>query len=66
MPLLKSDRRPNNELRIGVTGHRFLSEVGKLTAGVDRALAEFERVYPGRAWTIYSPLAEGADQARPG
>ncbi len=49
-------------LRIGVTGHRFLDEVEKLSAGIDQTLAQLEEAFPGRKWTVLSPLAEGADR----
>jgi hypothetical protein len=46
---------------VGVTGHRVLAEVEKLTAGIDAALTEVERVI-GQPLTVVSALAEGADQ----
>ena len=49
-------------MRIGVTGHRFLAEVDKLRAGVDRALDEIERSFGGHRLVAVSPLAEGADR----
>ena len=49
-------------LVIGVTGHRFLAEVDKVTAGVDEALDRIRDVFPAQRWTIVSPLAEGADR----
>ena len=45
-----------------MTGHRFLAEVDKLRAGVDRALDEIERAFAGRELQVVSPLAEGADR----
>jgi len=47
---------------IGVTGHRFLTEVDKIAAGVDKALRQVEDAFGGQAWTVISPLAEGADR----
>lgn len=47
---------------IGVTGHRFLTEVDKIAAGVDEALREVEDAFGGQAWTVISPLADGADR----
>lgn len=49
-------------IQIGVTGHRFLTELLKLQAGVDQALARIAQAYPGEGWTIVSSLAEGADR----
>lgn len=47
---------------VGITGHRFLAEVDKLTAGIDEALDAIESVFPGRSITAVTSLAEGADQ----
>ena len=47
---------------IGVTGHRFLTEVDKIATGVDKALCQIEYAFGGQAWTVISPLAEGADR----
>lgn len=47
---------------IGVTGHRFLTELDKLTSGVDEALCRIERAFPGQSLTVISPLAEGSDR----
>ncbi len=49
-------------LRIAITGHRFLAEPERLTAGIEQALARIEAVYPGRPLEILSALAEGADR----
>jgi hypothetical protein len=49
-------------LTIGVTGHRFLTEVDKLQAGIDQGLARIDTHYPGQAWSVVSSLAEGADR----
>jgi hypothetical protein len=58
---------------IGVTGHRVLTEMEKVTAGIDEALAAFERRFLGGPLIVLSALAEGADRlvaervlARPG
>jgi len=58
---------------IGVTGHRVLTDVEKISAGVDEALRRIEEAFPGEMLTVVSPLAEGADRlvtrqvlARPG
>ena len=47
---------------IGVTGHRFLVELDRLTASVDEALRRIEETFPGQSLTVISPLAEGADR----
>jgi hypothetical protein len=48
---------------IGITGHRFLAEVDRLTAGMDAALHQIREAFPAQeALTVISPLAEGADR----
>lgn len=49
-------------IAIGVTGHRFLTEVENIVAGVDEALCRIEQALPGQPLTVISPLAEGADR----
>jgi hypothetical protein len=49
-------------LTVGVTGHRFLAEVDKVSAGIDRALAHIEATFAPQQWTVLSALADGADQ----
>jgi hypothetical protein len=49
-------------IRIGITGHRFLSDVEKLRAGIDEVLARIEQNNPGQDWSVISALAEGADR----
>ncbi|MGC9318405.1 MAG: hypothetical protein ACP5KN_10295 [Armatimonadota bacterium] len=49
-------------VRVGVTGHRFLAEVERLRASVERALDEVETAFPDRKLMVISPLAEGADR----
>jgi hypothetical protein len=53
---------PSSSLTIGVTGHRFLAEVDKVSAGIDRALARIEASFASQQWTVLSALADGADQ----
>src|SRR5947199_5063965 len=48
--------------RIGVTGHRFLTEMDKISAGIEKALRRIEQEYPGESLTVVSSLAEGADR----
>ncbi|MEA3400535.1 MAG: hypothetical protein U9R79_04750 [Armatimonadota bacterium] len=50
------------EVRVGVTGHRFLAEIEKLRISVERALDEVETAFPDRGLAVISPLAEGADR----
>jgi len=47
---------------LGVAGHRFLSEIDKLTEGIDQALDQIERVFGETPLQVISPLAEGADR----
>jgi hypothetical protein len=47
---------------IGVTGHRILTELDKVKAGVEEALCRIEQAFPGQPWTVLSALAEGADR----
>jgi hypothetical protein len=49
-------------LTLGVTGHRILTELDRITAGVDEALARIEQVFPARSLTVLSALAEGTDR----
>ena len=49
-------------LSVGVTGHRFLAEVEKISAAVNEVLDRLEQDFPGRSLTIVSALAEGADR----
>ncbi len=49
-------------VRVGVTGHRFLAEIEKLQAAIERALDAIDHAFPGRAPVAISPLAEGADR----
>jgi hypothetical protein len=49
-------------VRIGVTGHRFLTEIDKISAGIEEALRRIEQQYPGESLTGVSALAEGADR----
>jgi hypothetical protein len=46
---------------IGVTGHRTLTELDKIHAGVDQALLRIELAFPGQPFTLISSLAAGAD-----
>ena len=47
---------------VGVTGHRVLAEVEKVSAGVEQALEAIECIHPDKSMIIYSSLAEGADR----
>jgi len=49
-------------VRVGVTGHRFLAEIEKLQAAIERALDAIGHAFPERAPVAVSPLAEGADR----
>ena len=47
---------------IGVTGHRRLTELDRLSAGIDEALDQVKQRYPNENLTVISSLAEGADR----
>src|SRR5215831_9555464 len=47
---------------IGVTGHRTLADLDRITAGVAEALRHIEQAFPGQPLTVISSLAEGADR----
>lgn len=47
---------------IGVTGHRFLGDLERITVGVEAALRRIEQAFPDGVLTVISPLAEGADR----
>jgi len=49
-------------LRIGVTGHRSLTELDKINAGIKKALDRIARLFRDRSFTVVSSLAEGADR----
>ncbi|MFW6135464.1 MAG: hypothetical protein ACOC7N_01430 [Chloroflexota bacterium] len=49
-------------LPIGVVGHRFLTELDKVTAGVDEALDRIEAAFGEPLPAVISSLAEGADR----
>jgi len=60
-------------IRIGVTGHRILTDLEKIEAGVEAAVRRIELKFQGEPMTVISALAEGADRivaryvlARPG
>lgn len=46
---------------IGVTGHRILTDIEKIEAGVERAIDRIEKAFPREPLTCLSALAEGAD-----
>jgi hypothetical protein len=58
----KSYVATDNELIIGVTGHRILMDLDRLRHGINYALDLVLRAYPARSITMYSALAEGADR----
>jgi hypothetical protein len=49
-------------ITIGVTGHRFLVEVDKITARIDQALDHIEKSFGDPPFQVISALAEGADR----
>ena len=53
------------EIVIGVSGHRLnrlTSELGRVRAAVEATLDHIASLYPGAAFVVMSPLAEGADR----
>ncbi len=54
--------RQRSKLRVGVTGHRFLTESDKLMGGLRQACERIENRFPEALWLLISPLAEGADR----
>jgi len=49
-------------LRVGVTGHRFLADMDKLTASLEKIFQVLSIRYPDIPIEIVSGLAEGADR----
>ena len=49
-------------ITIGVTGHRFLVEVDKITAGIDQTLDHIEKSFGDSSFQVISALAEGSDR----
>jgi hypothetical protein len=49
-------------IRIGVTGHRVLADIDRITAGIEESLRRIETALPNRPLVVVSPLAEGADR----
>ncbi len=49
-------------LTIGVSGHRFLAEVDKLSAGIYQALNLIEKTFGESSFRVISSLAEGSDR----
>lgn len=48
-------------IRIGVTGHRILTNQDKIEAGIKQVIDMLTLSYQERKWEIVSALAEGAD-----
>lgn len=49
-------------LRVGVTGHRILTDLPMIYKGLDAALDRVREAYPGRSLSLLTSLAEGADR----
>ncbi len=49
-------------IHVGVTGHRFLADIDKLTAGVDAALGRIASTFGKHPMAVLTLLAEGADR----
>ncbi len=48
-------------IRVGVTGHRFLADIEKLTAAVDKVLDRIASAFGKQPVTVFTLLSEGAD-----
>jgi hypothetical protein len=53
---------PDAGVRVGVTGHRVLTDIDRIVAGVRSAVETIQRAHPGQRLTVVSALAEGADR----
>jgi hypothetical protein len=62
--MIQPQLRIPGSVRIGVTGHRNLVNAGRLADAIRRVLARLDDVlrHTPHAFTVVSPLAEGADQ----
>lgn len=49
-------------IAVGVTGHRHLTEIGKIMMGVEGVLKCLLEAFPGSEYRVLSSLAEGADR----
>ncbi len=49
-------------IHVGVTGHRFLTDIDRLTAGVDAALDRIASTFGKQPMAVLTQLAEGADR----
>ncbi|HEY5530737.1 MAG TPA: hypothetical protein VIK22_01900 [Candidatus Anoxymicrobiaceae bacterium] len=49
-------------MKVGVTGHRILMDIDKITAGLNTALQEIMVAFGGEPPTVLTSLAEGADR----
>lgn len=54
--------RPTSIIHIGITGHRFLTDVEPLTAALEQAAHFLIEKYPDADLEVLSGLAEGADR----
>jgi hypothetical protein len=49
-------------IALGITGHRYLAEIDKIMAGMERVLQRLLRNFPDSNFRILSSLAEGSDR----
>lgn len=49
-------------VRVGVTGHRQMTDTAAARAGIQQALKRISRTFHGQPWVVLSSLAEGADR----
>jgi hypothetical protein len=47
---------------IGISGHRIIRDIKKVTQAVDYVLRAIHNHYPSDSYLVISPLAEGADR----
>jgi hypothetical protein len=52
----------NVELKIGISGHRWVTETNKLVNAIDEVLEKIRQSYSFKELILISPLAEGADR----
>jgi hypothetical protein len=60
--VLANESKAPVHVRVGVTGHRVLTDIGRIVSGVRRAIETIQRAYADPPLTVVSSLAEGADR----
>lgn len=49
-------------IALGITGHRYLTEVDRIMVGVENVLERILKTFPDSVFRVLSSLAEGADR----